>query len=268
MMLEFERIQIENSPDAKKRKTYENIYALAEMPPESVEKLLACEHPQVWAALVAQFPAENAKAILSNLDTQRQHDILSRIATMRAIDPSVLELLNDQLAEINSDDDNASDYNGAKVSADILSLLPESVSSEFLSTIEKSDEETYQEIAKHYISFSDLVNLDSETLQKIFSTLEPQQIAKAICKSSQEIIDKCTSVITKRSAILIAEEMNSLAKVSEQVVQNAQQEIISHARRLENNNEIEIKINASNDANESGEQSSENTIAVEQSKAS
>lgn len=237
---QFEEVQIESTPEGKKRSQLSNLYSLEKMSPERVIDFFKNDHDQVLAVVLSQLSSDFSKEILSLLEPEKRSKILQRISTIKNVDLEFLKNLDETLkAKISSSSD-PSGFNGPQIAANILSLFPEEESKNFMTDMEKDCKPVLEKIKQYYLTFSDLILLDNDTLQKILATVDPQVLAQAICKSSQETIDKCFSVITKRAVTLIEEELKSLENALPAVVQHARQIIIKNARQLESERKIDL----------------------------
>lgn len=237
---EFDEVQIKISPEAQKKAELKYLYALENKPTETIYKIFEKEPVQVWGCVLSILSASKANELIALVEKEKRFNILYFLTRIKNINDKTLHAINNFLSDIMESEDKTEEFNGPKRTADILSLVVENESLEILNTVKSKDKDLYDAISVYYMSFSDLINLDEKILQKILTTLEPKDISQAICQSSKEIIDKCMSVITKRAATLIEDEMKSLSELSIEVVQQAQQKIIAHARKLESNNEIKL----------------------------
>lgn len=65
--------------------------------PQSVAQRLAAEHPQIVAAILVHLDADLAASVLKICTERLRNDVVLRIATMKAVRPSVLQDLRDVL---------------------------------------------------------------------------------------------------------------------------------------------------------------------------
>lgn len=68
--------------------------------PGSVAQRLAAEHPQIVAALLVRLDPELAASVLKICTERLRNDVVLRIATMKAVRPSVLKDLGDVMRAV------------------------------------------------------------------------------------------------------------------------------------------------------------------------
>jgi len=73
--------------------------AIRDANPESLANLLAAEHPQTIAIVLSRFEDGRAAHVLARLSTQLQAEVLSRLAELDTADPQTLQVVEAQLAE-------------------------------------------------------------------------------------------------------------------------------------------------------------------------
>lgn len=237
---QYDEVQIELSPEAERRQQLKNIFALEDLEPVKLFRILEHEHPQIWAVILSQLSSTKAMEVLNIVESDKKYDILQRLAKLTAVNDDILMSLNQVLESKLEGMEETADYNGAKTTADILSLFPESDSLAIMEMFESSDKELHADVKSYFLTFSDLMGLDKSVLQKILAAFDPQVIATAICQSPQETIDNCFVSVTKRTKSLIEEGMKSLQQAPEAAVRTAQQKIIATARDLESQNVITL----------------------------
>lgn len=190
--------------------------------------------------VLSQLSTRLAKEVLSLLAPEKKDDILQRIAMLKNVDQDALKNIDEALHQKLSNLGDGAGSNGPQIAANILSLLPEEESKVFMDNVQQKYKPLFDKINKHFLTFSDIVALGKNDLQKILATVEPQILAQAICKLPKEKKDICFAVITKRAVTLIEDELKSLENVLPIVVQEAQQTIIKNARQLEAERKIDL----------------------------
>lgn len=240
---EYDEVQIKISPEAQRKSAFKYIYSLDTKPASELYDLLVDEPESVWACILSQISTVKGGELLSLVEKEKRFKIIYSLSILKNVNENTLINLNALLEKKFDQQESAPQFNGPKKSADILSLCDEVESLDLLSQMQNIDNDLHDQITAHYMSFADLINLNEKTLQKILTTLQPQEIAQAICQSDHDIKTKCLGVITKRSAMLIEEEIKSMQDLHQKVIQQAQQKIIAQARKLESNNEIDLSVN-------------------------
>lgn len=237
---EYEQIQNQGLPHKQLKGRLSNIHSLEKFSPEKIIDFFKNDHPQTMAITLSQISPSVAKEVLLLMESRNRNDILKRISYLKNVDSKVLQDINDCLDSKMTDVEDTEMYNGPESAANILSLFPEEEVKPFLSEIQNTSGDLFDKISKYYVTFTDILTLSPDVLQKILSTVEPQVIATAICKLDKEVIDKCFAVITKRATTLIQDEFTSLENIHPTLIINAQQAIVKNAKLLEQEKKIDL----------------------------
>lgn len=237
---EYEQIHNQHIPRKQLKGKLDNILSLEKMSPEKIIDFFKNDHPQIIAITLSQVAPSVAKEVLLLMEHDNRSDILKRITYLKDVDAKVLQEINDCLDVKMADVQDMNIYNGPESAANILSLFPEEEAKPFLSEIQNTAGDLYEKISKYYVTFTDIMNLRGDILQKVLLTVEPQVIATAICKLEREMIDKCFALITKRAVTLIQDEFSSLENIHPGLIINAQQTIVKNAKLLEQEKKIDL----------------------------
>ena len=192
------------------------------------------EHPQTIALILAYLEPQKASVILQNLPDEIQSDVARRIATMDRTSPDVLReverVLEKKLSTLSSEDYTAA--GGVESIVEILNLVDRSSEKSIIESLEDQDPDLAEEIKKRMFVFEDIVMLDDRSIQKVLREVNSEELAKALKIVDTEVQDKIFRNMSKRAA--------SMGPTRLKDVEEAQQNIVSIIRHLEDNGDIVI----------------------------
>ena len=200
------------------------------------------EHPQTIALIMSHLPATLAAEVLSGLPTNKQLEVIRRIATMEQTSPEVVRDV-----EASLEDRMRSTFNqqmekagGVQTVAQILNVTDRMTNRGILETLEDENSDLVDEIRRLMFVFDDLMKLDDRAIQALLKEVDNAQWAVSLKGAAEAIKEKVLSNLSQRAAELLKEEMEYLGPVKVSEVETIQQQIVDIVRRLEDSGEIEI----------------------------
>jgi flagellar motor switch protein FliG len=200
------------------------------------------EHPQTIALIMSHLPATLSAEVLSGLPTNKQLEVIRRIAAMEQTSPDVVRDV-----EASLEDRMRSTFNqqmekagGVQTVAQILNVTDRMTNRGILEILEDEDGELVDEIRRLMFVFDDLLKLDDRAIQALLKEVDNTQWAVSLKGASEAIKEKILSNLSQRAAELLKEEMEYLGPVKVSEVETIQQQIVDIVRRLEDSGEIEI----------------------------
>jgi flagellar motor switch protein FliG len=200
------------------------------------------EHPQTIALVISHLPAPMAAEVVAGLPSNKQIEVIRRVAAMEQTSP---EVINDVEASLRSR--MTSTFNqqfektgGVPRVAEILNVTDRMTNKGILESLEQEDAELVDEIRRLMFVFDDLLKLDNKAIQALLKEVDNAQWAIALKGASEEIKQKILGNLSQRAADLLREEMQYLGPVKVSDVESVQQQIVDAVRRLEDAGEIEV----------------------------
>jgi flagellar motor switch protein FliG len=212
----------------------QGIEALRWMEAKSVAQLIAREHPQVIAIVLAHLDGEQSGAVLELLPDAMRADVIMRIATLGEVSQSALTEL-DQLVERQATSVASSpirQVGGAKIVADIINSIDRTQSAALMEEIQQADGELHQKIKDLLFVFDDLLSIDDRGIQMLLREVQSDQLAVALRGAEPEVQDKVFRNMSKRAAEILKDDMEARGPVKVSEVEVAQKEIIAAAVKL------------------------------------
>ena len=200
------------------------------------------EHPQTIALIMSHLPPTLSAEVLSGLPTNKQLEVIRRIAAMEQTSPEVVRDVEASLeyrmrSTFNQQMEKAG---GVQTVAQILNVTDRMTNRGILETLEDEDSELVDEIRRLMFVFDDLLKLDDRAIQTLLKEVDNAQWSLSLKGASEAIKEKILSNLSQRAAELLKEEMEYLGPVKVSEVESIQQQIVDIVRRLEDAGEIEI----------------------------
>jgi flagellar motor switch protein FliG len=216
--------------------------SIADMDPRHIFNLIRDEQPQTIAFVVSYLAPERAAQIFGLLRPEQRDKIIERLATLAPTPIEVAEKVVDVLnAKLGIKQTRAmSQTGGVTPAADILNAMDKTVSRSLLTSIEEHNPQLCQAIRKKMFTFEDLLQLNSQAIQRIMRETDMRDLALALKKASDPLKKLLLSNISRRGAEAVQEEMSMLGTVKLRDVEAAQFRIIDAVRKLEAEGEIEL----------------------------
>ena len=202
------------------------------------------EHPQTIALIMSHLPASLSAEVLSGLPSNKQLEVIRRIANMEQTNPEVVRDVEASLEKrmTSTFNQQMEKAGGVPMVAQILNVTDRMTNKGILESLEQDDEELVDEIKRLMFVFDDLLKLDDKAIQALLKEVDNNQWAVALKGSSEEIKQKIFGNLSQRAAELLKEEMEYLGPVRLSDVEAMQQQIVDAVRRLEDSGQIEIAI--------------------------
>lgn len=200
------------------------------------------EHPQTIALIMSHLPAPLAAEMLSGLASNKQLDVIRRVANMEQTNPEVIADVERTLQArmTNTFSQSLEKRGGVPMVAQILNVTDRMTNKGILESLEQEDAELADEIRRLMFVFDDLLKLDDKAIRSLLKEVENSQWAIALKGASDEIRQKIFGNLSQRAAETLKEEMEFLGPIRLTDVEGVQQQIVDIVRRLEDSGEIVV----------------------------
>ena len=221
-----------------------NLAKLQRTDPIQLGKLLDSEHPQTIALVLAHLDPRRASLVLDSLSEEHKGVSIQRLAEMRQFSPEmaqkVAHILHRRLESVG--DTARKSYSGFKAVADLLNRLNAEEAKKILETIEEGEPELALSIRNLMFTFEDLVTVPATTIREIISGVDKRMLALALRGANEELRAQIFKSMSSRAVEMLKEDMDVLGPVRSREVAQAQQEILTLARRLEAEGKVVLKL--------------------------
>lgn len=203
-----------------------------------VSNFLKTEHPQTIAIVLAHMEPDRSAKIINELPEDLKSDVAVRIANLDRVSSDIVieleEALQNQLKNIGE----GRKVGGIKAVAEILNQIDQSTEKTILEQIEVGNSEMADEIKKLMFIFDDLQQIDDRSVQMILKEVSTEELALALKVASDSMKEKFFQNMSQRAAQILNEDIETRGPTRISEVENAQQNIVKVAKRLEEEGKI------------------------------
>lgn len=204
--------------------------------------VIANEHPQTVALVMAYLPPDTAAQVVSALPDELQAEVAMRIALMDRTAPEVIReierVLERKLSSVINQDFTSA--GGLRSLVDLLNQVDRATERTILETLEEQNPELADEVRRMMFLFEDIVVLDDRSIQQVLREVDTKELAVALKGTSDEVQEKIYANMSERAAAIIKEDLEFMGPVRVKTVEEAQQKIVAVIRRLEDAGQIVI----------------------------
>ncbi len=215
---------------------------LKEIDTEQLVSFIQREHPQTVALILAHMKPRQAASILTELEGERQIDVLSRMATMEKVSPEMVQEVKESLSQMFSNWKRmrAGFAGGLEVVADILSVLDRASERRILSALEGADPALAAKVRAELFRFEDILKLSDGDLRQLLKEIDSATLALALKAASEELRTRIFSNVSQRAAEMLRDEMEYLGPVRLKSVEDAQTQVTDAVLRLDQAGQITL----------------------------
>jgi flagellar motor switch protein FliG len=204
--------------------------------------VIANEHPQTVALVMAYLPPDTAAQVVSALPDELQAEVAMRIALMDRTAPEVIReierVLERKLSSVINQDFTSA--GGLRSLVDLLNQVDRATERTILETLEEQNPELADEVRRMMFLFEDITVLDDRSIQQVLREVDTKELAVALKGTSDEVQQKIYSNMSERAAAIIKEDLEFMGPIRVKQVEEAQQKIVAVIRRLEDAGQIVI----------------------------
>jgi len=207
---------------------------LAYISSENLMSIIQGEHPQTIALVLSYLPNEKAAEVIALFPEELMSDISFRLLQIGQVDQEIVseldEIIRKDLTKIGTA---SRKFDGIEKLADILNEVDGKTEETVLSHIENEDSELAAMIRQKMFVFEDLLQLDNKNFRDILQNVDNQLLIKALRTATEDMKDKIFGNLSERAAEMLREDMEIMGPIKLSEVEEAQQELIKTAKRLE-----------------------------------
>ena len=205
--------------------------------------MLADEHPQTIAVVLAHLAPDRAARILGGFEEAVQCEIGIRIATMERTNAEAVDAIETALRE-RADELLAQQSEGGVGGVDsLIAMLTRSdkaTERAVLAELEQIDPEMAEEVRAKLFTFEDIVTLDDRAVQQILRQVDTRGLAVALKGVEEVVRNKVLGNMSSRASENLLEEIDMLKGIRAADVKDARTEIVKVIRTLEDSGDIVI----------------------------
>jgi flagellar motor switch protein FliG len=200
------------------------------------------ENPQTIALILVHLDADQAAAIVSELEPDKQVEVAYRMAVMDSTSPRIIkeveQVLEKQLSAVVTRDYTST--GGVKSVVDVLNRVDRATEKKIIEDLEDRDADLAEQVKKLMFVFEDIIQLDDRYVQIILREVDTHDLSMALKGATDALSRKIEHNVSKRAADNLKEEIQFLGPVRIRDVEEAQQKIVAIIRSLEDQGQIII----------------------------
>jgi flagellar motor switch protein FliG len=222
---------------------------LESVPGAHLADLLAREHPQVAAVILAHLDPARAAETVASLAPELQSDFLARVARLDRIPAELRAELGSSLKDEIRDAvrPEGSAVGGPRTVAEILNCVDEETEKRLLGHLDEGDSDLGQTIRTLMFTFEDCAKLDNRGLQALLKDVAREDLLLALKTATPPLLEKIFANVSSRAADILREDLAAMGGVRLADVEAAQGRIIAVLRELEADGKIVIASKAKGD---------------------
>lgn len=204
------------------------------MDARGISELIADEHPQIMALVIACLEYGQGAQVLATLPEEVQPDVIRRIAQLTTVTPEALRDLEQVLQRKfkATSTSAASQIGGIRAAARIMNFARSGAEARILRDIRKDDKDLMTAIQDNMFVFDNLGRSDDRSLQTLLRAIDPERLVLALKGADEALRERLLSCMSSRAAAGIRDEMEALGPVRLTEVQEAQKQIVATARQM------------------------------------
>lgn len=210
--------------------------------PSQLLNFIQDEHPQTIAMILSYLTSAQAALVIGALPPEKQADVAKRIAMMDRTSPDVIKeverVLEKKLSSLVNQDYTI--VGGVDAIVNILNTVDRTTEKHIMESLEIEEPELADEIRKKMFVFEDILLLDDRAIQRVLRDVDNADLGVALKAANEEVQNVIFKNLSKRLAAMIKEDMEFMGPVRMKDVEEAQQEVVSVIRKLEDSGEIVI----------------------------
>lgn len=209
---------------------------------ENLLTFISEEHPQTIALIMSHLPTSLSAEVLGGLPSNKQLEVVRRVATMEQTSPEVVSDIERTLRTrmMSLFNQNTEKAGGVAAVAQILNVTDRMTNKGILESLDQEDHDLADEIRRLMFVFDDLLKLDDKAIQALLKEVDNSQWSVALKGATEEIKNRILSNLSQRAAEMLKEEMDYLGPVRLSDVETMQQQIVDTVRRLEESGQIVV----------------------------
>ncbi len=208
--------------------------------PNQLLNFVQNEHPQTIALVLSYLEPTMSATVLAKLPTEKQTEVVARIATMDRTSPEYVHeierVLDKKLSSMGMDDFTA--VGGIQSIVDILNAADRGTERHVLEALEAKNGDLVDEIRRKMFVFEDIAKLDKRAIQRILKEVENADLTVALKNATPEVSNLIFENMSKRLQDMLKEDMEYMGPVRVRDVEEAQQKIVNVIRKLQDAGEI------------------------------
>jgi len=220
-----------------------NLNTLQKADPLQLAKFIQGEHPQTIALVLAHMSSKASAAVLALLPEKLRAQAVMRMAQMQQFSPEMVQKISLILSRkmMSLGEQSRRGFGGVKMVADLLNTIDARLSSTILTAVEQDSPQLALSIRNLMFTFEDFLEVPETSIRELMSQLDKKSLALSLKGATEELKDHFFKSMSTRAVEMLKEDMESLGPVRSREINQAQQDCITIARKLEAQGKVVLK---------------------------
>jgi flagellar motor switch protein FliG len=220
-----------------------NLNTLQKADPQQLAKFIQGEHPQTIALVLAHMNAKAAAAVLGLLPEKLRGQAVMRMAQMQQFSPEMVQKISLILSRkmLSLGEQSRRGFGGIKAVADLLNTVDARLSTTILEAVEQDSPQLAVSIRNFMFTFEDFIEVPEASIRELLGQVDKKSLAMALKGASEDLKNHFFKSMSTRAVEMLKEDMDSLGPIRSREVNQAQQDSIALARKLETQGKMVLK---------------------------
>jgi len=213
---------------------------------QTMASVLGNEHPQTAAVVLSELPAEKNSEVLGFLDGSIRFTIIGRMTgceTMTAgakaqITKTVCRRLEAIISGGAGEALPTQPEQSLRKAAVVLRNLGKEIRDGLLGAIHGKDNQAGEMVANLMIIWEDIPQIADKSLQEALRGIDARELALALVRADDGVVQKIKSNISERAAAALDEEVSLVSVAEEKDVEEAREAIVQVLREMNEKGEL------------------------------
>ena len=199
------------------------------------------EYPQTVAVVLSKVKSDHAARVLTLLPEHFAMEVVMRMLRMESVQRDVLDNVERTLrSEFMSNLARSTRRDAYEMMADIFNNLDRQAEARFITALEERNRESAERIRSLMFTFKDLETLTPGAVQVLLRQVEKDKLPLALKGASEAIRELFLGSMSERAAKMLRDDIAALGPVKLRDVDEAQAAIVTLAKDLAAQGELEI----------------------------
>ncbi|HAL44827.1 MAG: hypothetical protein A2Y12_07995 [Planctomycetes bacterium GWF2_42_9] len=214
----------------------------------TLAEILAMEHPQAVAVVLAELPSKKSSEVLSLLDEKVRVGAVSGMTNAGMVNAEakrrIAEMVYKKLESLKA----ASASSGAateeegehplRKTALVIRNLGKEIRDGLLAAMQEKDAQAAEKINELMVLWQDMLEITDRSMQEALRGVDSQKLALALYKADETIVKKIKANISERAAATIDEEQSLMAAPKKEEIEAARESLVDVWREMNKKGEL------------------------------
>lgn len=231
-----EKAEKEKGTETEEEKKYLPFNYINEDNLKRLTYLIAKESPDDIAIVLSYLKPEFVKEIIENFTPKLQAEVALALVQAR-------EIPQDEVIRMDNYVKERIDFlvGGLHQLLELLQKVDKNTRNNILEYLKNEKPDVYTKVRQQIFLFEDIVEIPDLTLQVIIRELKPENIARALRNTPQNLVDKFFKNMSEGAQALVREEMDYGRPMTKEQIEEEQNKILDLINKMETEGKIYVK---------------------------